>query len=216
MSFIQSLELNIMSSDEIRQLSIISNTSTLSLPTPIPVPVPIQVPISIPTSTNGSVLDDLDDTGYHYVQDNFSIPNTLRRPIELRIGPCDLEYLGMLNHLPRLSGLNRLSRIRDLAHNFVKKSKPDDLEKYLYVYCESVTELELNTCIDIDKDKDIKQDQFMCSVCLNEIIFDKSDIHLISKISCKHIFHTKCIINWFKIKLCCPCCRTKSKQIAKT
>ena len=46
-----------------------------------------------------------------------------------------------------------------------------------------------------------------CSICLE--LFKKYDS--VSCISCKHYFHTDCIIRWHNVKLNCPLCREIAK-----
>ena len=53
---------------------------------------------------------------------------------------------------------------------------------------------------------------YTCSICLSEINL-QNDTYLFRRnigyeLSCKHIFHYKCIENWFKKHDSCPYCRT--------
>lgn len=50
-----------------------------------------------------------------------------------------------------------------------------------------------------------------CVICINNIEFNDKQT-----LSCEHIFHKKCIINWFKVKLNnCPVCKCKNTNIVK-
>lgn len=40
-----------------------------------------------------------------------------------------------------------------------------------------------------------------CAICFEQIT------HAITKLSCKHTFHVKCIAVWANLKPTCPCCR---------
>jgi len=42
-----------------------------------------------------------------------------------------------------------------------------------------------------------------CSICLDDLTQ-----YIIILPKCKHKFHSKCIIDWFDIKLECPLCKT--------
>lgn len=42
-----------------------------------------------------------------------------------------------------------------------------------------------------------------CPICLNELGYEKD----IKSLPCEHIFHSKCINRWFRIKNNCPMCR---------
>ena len=46
----------------------------------------------------------------------------------------------------------------------------------------------------------------ICSICLEEIYFDKNCSFLYS---CRHVFHKICINKWKKYNSWCPNCRTK-------
>lgn len=48
-----------------------------------------------------------------------------------------------------------------------------------------------------------------CSICLND---DENNEQNKCSLSCKHIFHFKCIEQWLKQKLSCPCCRKKPEK----
>jgi hypothetical protein len=52
----------------------------------------------------------------------------------------------------------------------------------------------------IDGDKEILNKN--CSICLNS---DLNELYVI--LDCKHIFHKKCIDNWFQRVRSCPNCR---------
>lgn len=41
-----------------------------------------------------------------------------------------------------------------------------------------------------------------CSICMEKIEYNK-----IEKLSCNHLFHNKCILEWYKTNLSCPICR---------
>ena len=41
-----------------------------------------------------------------------------------------------------------------------------------------------------------------CSICMEKIEYNK-----IEKLSCNHLFHNKCILEWYKTNLSCPMCR---------
>ncbi len=59
----------------------------------------------------------------------------------------------------------------------------------------------LNT-IDDDNISLKSLDGAYCSICISSLIND------ISKLSCNHSFHEKCINEWLKLKKSCPLCRT--------
>ncbi|MCL7023303.1 hypothetical protein MKW94_010045 [Papaver nudicaule] len=44
-----------------------------------------------------------------------------------------------------------------------------------------------------------------CSICLKEFENGIS----ISELPCSHVFHTKCIVNWFVKVTNCPLCRNR-------
>ena len=46
-----------------------------------------------------------------------------------------------------------------------------------------------------------------CCICLNNLKKNEQVVLL----SCKHIFHWKCDLNWLKIKNVCPMCRYEIK-----
>ena len=50
----------------------------------------------------------------------------------------------------------------------------------------------------------IEYDYELCSICM-ECLNNSNPIEILSE--CKHRFHQICIEQWFKEKLCCPCCR---------
>ena len=52
--------------------------------------------------------------------------------------------------------------------------------------------------------------QNTCSICLNE--FTGNDANMIIKLDCGHIFHTDCLLKWFKTSNLCPFCKQKSKS----
>jgi len=43
----------------------------------------------------------------------------------------------------------------------------------------------------------------VCSICLNNL--NDEQTYILE--ACQHVFHTKCIINWFRSSSSCPCCR---------
>lgn len=52
--------------------------------------------------------------------------------------------------------------------------------------------------------KEINTEQTACSICLEEF----TEISLVNKTKCSHVFHQKCIGNWSKRNQTCPNCRT--------
>ena len=48
-----------------------------------------------------------------------------------------------------------------------------------------------------------------CAVCLCRL----EPKQQVKALSCKHVFHPKCINNWLKRKLVCPCCKKKLYKI---
>ena len=57
--------------------------------------------------------------------------------------------------------------------------------------------------IDLKKD----EDDILCPICYDE--YKSLDNDICKLIQCKHIYHKKCIKEWYKIsqKFCCPNCR---------
>lgn len=49
-----------------------------------------------------------------------------------------------------------------------------------------------------------------CLICLQEYS-DNDETYTLEK--CNHRFHTKCIINWFRMSSRCPCCRDNNYEI---
>jgi len=45
---------------------------------------------------------------------------------------------------------------------------------------------------------------FCCAICIEDIVIGQNII----KMDCKHIFHSDCILRWFRESLCCPICRS--------
>ena len=48
-----------------------------------------------------------------------------------------------------------------------------------------------------------------CSICYESMLTDESDtdVEIIQKLSCGHIYHTECIDKWININNTCPICR---------
>ncbi|KAL5798811.1 hypothetical protein ACOSQ2_003631 [Xanthoceras sorbifolium] len=64
--------------------------------------------------------------------------------------------------------------------------------------------------LEVGKLRDIvKQDgseEFLCSICLEEEKELEAE-SLVTRMPCKHVFHSKCITQWLKISHYCPMCR---------
>ena len=61
-----------------------------------------------------------------------------------------------------------------------------------------------NTEINVITSKYIKSDLITsCTIC-SEDYNDNDDI---SSLSCEHVYHTKCIVEWGHYNPCCPVCR---------
>uniref|UniRef100_A0A914HAJ8 RING-type domain-containing protein n=1 Tax=Globodera rostochiensis TaxID=31243 RepID=A0A914HAJ8_GLORO len=54
--------------------------------------------------------------------------------------------------------------------------------------------------------RDLKEEVGECAICLDEIDGDEMVRQLPA---CQHIFHTNCILAWFKQHITCPICRAK-------
>jgi hypothetical protein len=48
-----------------------------------------------------------------------------------------------------------------------------------------------------------KNEKEDCSICLRKLKKKELCMHL----NCSHIFHSKCILDWFEINIECPVCR---------
>jgi len=46
-----------------------------------------------------------------------------------------------------------------------------------------------------------------CVICLDELKQNEQEEKTIAKLKCEHLFHKKCIFNWFDTKPDCPICR---------
>lgn len=46
------------------------------------------------------------------------------------------------------------------------------------------------------------ESEFECCICMEKIEYNK-----IEKLSCNHVFHNDCILEWYKTSLSCPMCR---------
>merc|ERR1712098_993870 len=49
--------------------------------------------------------------------------------------------------------------------------------------------------------------QESCSICLETLIKDPKELKQMVKLSCEHVYHTKCIKNWMKENQNCPICK---------
>lgn len=58
------------------------------------------------------------------------------------------------------------------------------------------------SCASCDQNKITPKD-FVCPICLEE-----ENKFFLKTLACKHIFHEKCITQWFKGYNTCPCCRS--------
>lgn len=56
-----------------------------------------------------------------------------------------------------------------------------------------------------------KNDQCLCGICLSEITPEVKDNY---ELDCGHIFHTSCIIHWFRVRSggTCPQCRSTCQE----
>lgn len=49
--------------------------------------------------------------------------------------------------------------------------------------------------------------------CINEYEHDKTKINQTCIISCYHVFHKKCLLEWYKKNISCPICRKNLNKI---
>jgi hypothetical protein len=57
-------------------------------------------------------------------------------------------------------------------------------------------------------DDSIKKEHKNCSICFEKFYYNQNVINL----DCKHLFHQKCLTEWYKYKQECPVCRKKLEQ----
>ncbi len=71
----------------------------------------------------------------------------------------------------------------------------------------------INEKMNENKLEEIKINENQCSICLEEM-----DEHSIFELECKHTFHTKCIVGWFRTtdKKTCPMCRDNPNKEKET
>ena len=50
---------------------------------------------------------------------------------------------------------------------------------------------------------DVKSNNKNCSICLNKFYYNQDVVQL----ECLHLFHYKCVSEWYKYKQECPVCR---------
>jgi len=138
-----------------------------------------------------------------------NISNTLITKITL----TNIIYLNISN--TKINKLNtNLSELSTLiCYNSNINHIPIELYNIHTIYPKCLNKININKYIDIidfnnlSKYKNLEINKNVCcAICLDSIY---NQVNIIYIKSCKHIFHSDCILNWYKIKLDCPCCRKK-------
>ena len=74
-----------------------------------------------------------------------------------------------------------------------------------------LAETPLNKIVIAEKKNKYKSPEINCAICLEPLNFDKDSEEKIVQISCQHIYHQKCISNWYFHGITsvskCPLCR---------
>ena len=98
--------------------------------------------------------------------------------------------------------LEELSRPNELQYrNLERRIK---VEKYKYKPSTSKKNKE--------EEKKEKDERDACAICL--VNLENND--KIRRLPCKHLFHSDCVMNWFKERMSCPVCRKDLAQVAGT
>jgi hypothetical protein len=63
-----------------------------------------------------------------------------------------------------------------------------------------------------DESSSEKNEEIKCSICLNNIICNNTDVMLTN---CGHMYHTSCFLRWYKKNNTCPMCKSTSIHINK-
>ena len=88
---------------------------------------------------------------------------------------------------------------------FKNKHTDVDVDVDMMIFLEqekAFLEIELN-CKKKKKKSKKRKDLDECPICLIEMSNEQDTV----KLACNHVFHSKCIEDWFKKSTCCPYCR---------
>ena len=144
-------------------------------------------------------------TDYDYNITNFKSPSNspVRQPKSLSCSV--LPYLNAKNVVISNNNNDKYNKYKYDKYNKYKYNKYD---KYKYDKCDKY---KYNKYEKYKYNKKIKakpKKQYdECSICLEPCRFGRY------KLQCKHIFHKKCIKEWFKTNKSCPNCRIKLPNI---
>lgn len=128
------------------------------------------------------------------------------------------EMRRIINNYQEHFGMFELQRDINTSNNIFQMERIDQLYERTYLNNNNFTQpnneekiKKLNKFILNDenykKDKDGNIEINTCCICLNDLKKNEEVVLL----SCKHIFHWKCGLNWLKIKNVCPMCRYEIK-----
>ena len=95
------------------------------------------------------------------------------------------------------------SLINEMDHDNLQQVLQDSFDNCNQLVKDSSKVLIKETIKYNNIDKELKKENKICSICFEKFYYNQN----VNLLDCKHIFHTKCLSEWYKYKQECPVCR---------